>query len=47
MKKKPLDTDNFFNKTIGEGGEIISVSDFSIKPDGKLFSFQYVDQIRK
>ena len=36
MKNKPSDISNDFDKTIGEGGEMISVSDFSIKGDGEM-----------
>ena len=35
-EENPSNADNNFNKTIGESGEIMSVSDFSIKGDGKI-----------
>ena len=37
MKNKPSDADNYFDKSIGVGGEIILVLDLSIKGDGEIF----------
>ena len=36
MKNKPLDVDNDFDKTSGEGGEKVSRLEFSIKDDGGI-----------
>ena len=47
MKNESSDVDNDFDKTIGEGGEIMQVSEFLIKGDGHFFSVQYESQKRK
>ena len=36
MKNKPWDEENKFDKTIGEGSERMSVTEFLIKSDGEI-----------
>ena len=36
MKNKPSDEENKFDKTIGEGSERMSVTEFLIKSDGEI-----------
>ena len=47
MRNKSSDVDNDFDKTSGEGGERISRSEFSIKGDSGIYSFQHANHITK
>ena len=38
MNNKSLDVNNNLDKSNGQGGKIISVSEFSIKDDGEIIS---------
>ena len=38
MNNKSLDVNNNLDKSNGKGGQIISVSEFSIKDDGEIIS---------